>query len=183
MMSRMPLVLLVHGHILPLRLDHRLKHRLVLDVRVLGRGRRRLRRSDRRNCMAELRRRGGDHGLSCAARHGVPSRARGFGGRAGGRAVRGGTAASSGCSGRGCGGARDTAGGHYEANRDGGVCGSQVFAFVWGAGELFGVAGVVEGVAFLFPDVAVVATGGRVGVPACGVLVPAILDRLVNALG
>lgn len=46
MMSRMPFVLLVHGHILPLRLDHRLEHRLVLDVRILGRGRRRLRRSD-----------------------------------------------------------------------------------------------------------------------------------------
>ena len=178
----MPLVLLVHSHILPLRFDHRLKHRLVLDVRVLGRGRRCLRRSDRRNSMAELRRRGGDHRLSRAARHGVPSRARGFGGRAGGRAVRGGTAVSSGCSGRGCGGAGDAAGRHYEADRDGGVCGSQVFAFVWGAGELFGVAGVVESVTFLFPDVAVVAAGGRVGVPACRVLVPAVLGRLVDAL-
>lgn len=178
----MPLVLLVHGHILPLRLDHRLKHRLIVDIRVLGRGRRCLRRSDRRNSMAVLRRRGGDHGLSHAARHGVPSRARSLGGRGGGRAVHGGAAASSGCSGRGCGGAGDAAGGHYEADRDGGVCGSQVFAFVWGAGELFSVAGVVEGVAFLFPDVAVVAAGGRIGVPACGVLVPAVLGRLVDAL-
>ena len=133
--------------------------------------------------MAELRRRGGDHGLSRAARHGVPSRARGFGGRAGGRAVRGGTAASSGCSGRSRGGIGDATGGHYEADRDGGMCGSQVFAFVWRAGELFGVAGVVEGVAFLFPDLAVVAASGRVGVPARRILIPAVLGRLVDALG